>query len=334
MRVKMLIATADAEYARLISDYISEHYAGIVEVSVCGTAELLRGALSKRKYDVALLESQLTENADMNSIDLPLQLWSEDETACTEPEIGKISKYQRISSIVASILERYAGVSKQRHSPDSKTAGITAVWSPAGGVGKTTVALAYALSNVNDGKEVFYLNLEAFSSAPGYFADNSKSISAVFEMLDNTGGNVKMFVQGICSRENGITYLCSPDNYDDICILSNDNIKELIAACSQLADELVIDLSCSCDSRTRQVLDTADKVLLVTEQTIPADAKLTQFVSQNNVFEDIKEKITLVANKGAEIHKPFAESTIYLPYVHSTNAVDVYRALSGNSFTA
>ena len=331
MRVKMLIATIDAEYAGLISDNISECHADAIEVSDCSTLEGMQEAVSKRRYDVALIDAELIKNVDIQSIHLPLLLWSENETEDVPEQLMRVRKYQRISSIVAAVLELYAKVSKNRHGLDSRSANITAVWSPAGGVGKTTVALAYAASNVSEDKEVFYLDLEAFSSVPGYFGKNGKSISAVFEMLDNHEGNVKMFVQGICCRENGVTYLCGPDNYDDMCILSNENINELIKSCAELADELVIDLSCVCDARTRQVFEIADKVLIVTEPSISAVAKLAQFASQNNVFESIREKVTLVANKGAVINEPFADSVISFPFVQSSDAA-VIQALSESGF--
>ena len=333
MRVKLLIATVDTEYADLISDYISEHHADIIEVSVCSTPEGLNDAVPKRKYDVALIDTMLIENAETNAIHLPMLLWSEHDNALkTAMELSKINKYQRVSKIVAIVLEEYAKVSGNRYGSDKRSTNITAVWSPAGGVGKTTVALAYAASCALKEKEVFYLNLETFSSIPGYFPENSKSISTVFEMLENPEGNVKMLIQGTCCRESGITYLCSPDNYDDMCILSADNVKELVTSCAQLTDELVIDLSCLCDFRTRQVFDIADKVLIVTESTSSSTAKLAQFTSQNNVFESIREKAILVANKGAVISENAAGALISLPLVQSNSTEEIYKALSENSF--
>ena len=147
-------------------------------------------------------------------------------------------------------------------------------------------------------------------------------------MLDGHDGNVKMLIQGISRRYKGITFLTEPDNFDDICILSSENVSELITACAELADELIIDLSCACDARTRKVFETADRVLLVTESTVSAGVKLTQFISQNNVFESIKEKVTLVANKGAVINEPFVNSIISLPFVKSDDAVNVCKVLS------
>jgi len=344
MRVKLLIATVDTIYAGLLSDNISERHADIIDVSVCCALECLQEMLLKQKYDVALIDTTLIGDVNTGSIRLPLLLWTEDEAAAGIPaELGKINKHQRISSIVAAVLERYAGVSGNRHDSAAKHAKITAVWSPSGGVGKTSVALAYALSKVsgdnvsNDGaygkglsgsKEVFYLNLENFSSISGFFGKNGKSVSSVFEMLDNKDGNVKMLVQGICSRDKGITYLCEPDNYDDMNILSNENIKELISSCAKLTDELVIDLSCVCDIRTENIFEAADNLLIVTGQSIFAEVKLAQFISQNDIFERIKEKAVFVANMGAVINDPPADTIISLPLIQSDDAVAVIYALS------
>ena len=329
MRINLLIATIDVLYAKLLSDNISERHADKLNVSICSSLEGLQETLFQRKYNVALFDAELMEHADTKSIHLPLLLWSETETeGAIFKEFGRVNKYQRISSIVAAVLEQYSTLSKRSCSPDSSRAKITAVWSPAGGVGKTSVALAYALSNAGEDKEVFYLNLEYFTSISEYFGEAGKSISNVFEMLENHEGNIKMLIQGLCCRENGITYLCGPNNYDDMCILSSEDIYELVTACSELSDELVIDLSCICEARTRRVFELADNVMLVAGQTTTAETKLSQFVSQSNIFESIKEKITLVANKGAIVNTQITESMISFPYIQSSDVRSVCKALS------
>jgi len=329
MRVKLVIATVDILYAKLISDNISEFHADKIDVCICNALEGLQEALSKHSFDVALIDPVMIAYADTSSVSLPLLLWSENDPADALPEgLGKINKYQRISSIVASVLERYAKVSKSKYDPDSRKANITAVWSPSGGAGKTSVAMAYALSKADDEKEVFYLNLEDFTSVPGYLNGNGKSISSVFEMLENHDGNTKMLIQGVSCRDNGITFICGPDNYEDMCILSNENVHELVNACAGLTDELVIDLSSSCDARTRKVFELADSVLLVAGQTATAKTKLSQFISQNNVFETIREKAALVANKGATIRETVTDMTISLPNVQAGDEMEVCKILS------
>jgi len=331
VKVKLLIATIDVLYVKLISDSISEFHADKIDVSTCSALEGLQEALVQRKYDVALIDSALLEYADTSSVSLPLLLWSDDNSADIVPEgLGRINKYQRISTIVAAVLEKYAKVSVSMNDPDLRKANITAVWSPVGGVGKTSVAVAYALSQVVDGKEVFYLNMEDFTSVPCYFNKAGKSISSVFDMLENQDGNVKMLVQGVSCCDKGIMYLCGPDNYEDMCILSTENIHALIMTCAGLTDELVIDLSSACDARVKKVFELADNILLVAAHTAQSGTKTAQFLSQNNVFESIKEKVTMVANKGTSVNEPELDSIIYLPYVQSNDALEVCHTLSNS----
>ncbi|MCL2820200.1 MAG: hypothetical protein FWD38_05135 [Oscillospiraceae bacterium] len=334
MKVKLLIATVDGTYAKLLSDNISEFHSDTIDVSVCNALEALGEVTLSRRYNAALIDSAFIAQIDAGKIHLPLLLWSEND-AIPEASSGyeRISKYQRVSSIVAAILERYAKISNNNHDPEPKQANITAVWSPAGGVGKTSIALAYALSNapkdkMTPGKEVFYLNLEDFSSIPGYFSENGKSISSVFEMLENHDGDTEMLIKGIRCSDKGVTFLGSPDNYEDICILSNENIHELITCCARLADELIVDLSCSCDSRVKKVFEIAGKIMIVTDGTSAATTKLAQFMEQNNVYETIKEKITFVANKDAVINESKTELIISLPYLQSSNGISLCTALS------
>ena len=331
MRISLLIATDDIEYAEHLSNGVSERYSDVIDVSVCWTPQRLQELLDAQKFDVALLESSMIEVADLQSIHLPMILWDDSENAVDMPnEFRRIRKYQRISSIVANVLECYSKVSKNSRIASLEKASVTAVWSPAGGVGKSTVALAYAAKKQTEGKQVLYLNLELFSSVPAYFAGSGKSISTVFEMLENDEGNLEMLIRSIQQYDScsGISYFCCPGSFDDMNILSANNITMLLNACSQVTAELVIDLPCVCDERTRVIFEFADKVLLVVDQTAAAQTKLDQFSSQHNVFESIRDKAVIVANRAAVINNPHTATVVVLPIVQSADQSIVYKTLS------
>ena len=336
MRVKLLVATGDGDYAEHLSDIITKLHGDIIDVSVCLSSESMNDLLANHEFDAALLDAPFAEGADLGHIALPLLLISEDEHlpgALTE--LGRVIKYQRVSTLIAKVLELCAKTSDGGggEGPDRGKARITAVWSPAGGVGKTTVALAYATKRLSEGKQVLYLNLESFSSVPAYFEETGKGISAIFEMLDNKEGNIKVLIMGIRRQDSGgISYFCRPDNFDDMNVLSVENVTALIGACAEICEELVVDLTCICDERTRQVFELADRVLLVADPTTSAHYKLAQFTSQHNAFERIREKAVFVANKGSAPRDLPAGAIAYLPIVQSGNPTAVYKTLSSYSF--
>ena len=335
MKVQLLIATGDCAYAEHLSKILAENHEDTVDVCVCSTTEHLKEQLALRKFDVALLEASLIGETSLQTIHLPLLLWSEEDNTLSIPlELKKVRKYQRISSMVSNILELYSKGLPDARGSFLKKARITAVWSPVGGVGKTTAALAYCARKVSDGKQALYLDLEPFSSVSTYFAETGRSISAVFEMLEAGEGNIQMLIMSIRKQSGGcgITYFCRPENFDDINILTPDNIAALIDACSEVTDELVIDMSCVCDDRTRKVFEIADRVFLVADASRAAQIKFSQFVSQHNVFQRIRDKTTLIANKGAAINDSLADTIIHLPLIQSTDEAAVYKTLSSYSF--
>ena len=335
MKIQLLIATCDCEYAEHLSNIFTESHTDAIDVSVCSTAEHFQEQLANRKFDVALLEPPLICETVLKTVHLPLLLWSEEEKTQHIPgDYKKIRKYQRVSSMVSNVLELYAKSLPDAQGAFSNKAHITAVWSPVGGVGKTTTALACCARKASEGKQVLYLDLEPFSSGSAYFTETGRSISSVFEMLETGEGNIKMLIMSIRQLNNndGITYFCRPENFDDMNILTSENIVALIDACADVTDELVIDLSCVCDERTRKIFEIADKILLVTDTSRTAQIKFSQFASQHNVFQRIKEKTTLVANKGATISDSLAEAVIHFPFVQSTDAVTIYKTLSATSF--
>jgi MinD-like ATPase involved in chromosome partitioning or flagellar assembly len=335
MKIQLLIATSDKDYAEHLSGTLSEKYAETYEVTVCSALERLESLLSARTFDVALFGAEFAPTGELPKIRLPLLLWDGMESGGHSVQgIERIHKYQRISRISSEILESCAniatGMSEFGGFGNGK-ANITAVWSPAGGVGKTTVALAYAAQKAADGGKATYLDLECFSSAHVYFPESGKSISTVFEKLNS---NAALLLKAIAQKDagSGITYFAPPNNYDDMNELTEEDIETLVVAVSADSDELVVDLPSACDERCRKIFEKANAVFIVTDGSKTATLKLQQFATQHNLFERIRAKTVLVANRGAKAGDARFGRNVSLPPVSASDPVSVYKTLSGASF--
>lgn len=332
MKIQLLIAMDDNDYTEFLSQVLAEKYADTFAVSVCSSPDRFGSVTAGGRYDVVLLAPVFAAYAHPDAGKLAFLLWDGMETLGEETgPYTVVRKYQRISTLVSTVLEQYAKIAGQDGALQENRARITVVWSPIGGSGKTTVALACAAQRVSEGKSAVYLNLETFSGEPAYFPQMGKSISTILGRLDD---NIKYLLQSIRQEDNGsgINYFCRVENYDDMAILTAEDVRMLAQGCAEGVDELVVDLPSIYDQRTLQMLDMADTVLLVVNASPVGLAKWSQFCTQNNVFEQIASKSILVSNQGAKVDASRLAGMIALPCVQSNDPIVVYKTLSAGYF--
>lgn len=330
MKIQLLIASMDSSYVEHISSVLAEKYADTFELSICSNENSMLEQVGRRSFEVALFDPAMVNGKELKSVRLPVLLW-DGQTALDSgvAALKKIKKYQRISSIVSELLEEYAQIAKGNSGFDDSHGLITAVWSPSGGSGKTTVALAYAAQRVAEGAKTVYLDFQLFSCAAAYFPQSGKSISSVFEQLDS---RVALLLQSIRQQDNesGIFYFKQVENYEDIQILEPNDVAELLRSCTHGVDEVVVDLSSVLDEKVRSILTLADKVFLVSDASKTGVAKWEQFCLQRSFYENVLTKAILVANRGGRMNWGQSENTIMLPCVKSNDPIVVYKTLSMN----
>lgn len=325
MKISLMMGITDEEYVEHLSRVLMDCFADVFDIHLCRTPEQLQKA-SQQVYDVALLSPDMMQNWATQYSKLSIVLCDAGEAGMTCPVI---SKYQRISKIVSKILELYAEVCENGMSFSANHARITVVWSPVGGCGKTTVALAYAAQKALSGQETVYVDLENFSSVPIYFRADGKGISTAFEKMDT---NLELLLKSIRQRdaETGIYYFLPPDNYDDIDILTVSDLERLVTGCAAGMDEVILDLSSSCGDKVKHLLQIADQIFLVEGQSAASRTKLSQFQQQNNVYTSIESKLVRVYNCGAVPKEQTTGRMIRLPQINSHDPITVYRSLAAS----
>lgn len=321
MRIRLLIASKDHDYVEHLSRMLTEKHESVFEVTTYTTPDRLMETGRKGRFDIALLEREFI--TAVPDVKLCFLLCTEDFGSLNG--MRTVRKYQRISQIVSQILEGYAEISDA--SGGTGQARVSIVWAPSGGCGKTTVSLAYAAQQVAKGKKTTYLNLEPFSSEPVYFSDEGKSISSVFAKLDS---NVSMLLQSIRQEDSGsgIGYFHRPDNYDDIAVLTAEDVICLVNACATVAEEVVVDLGSDWNEHVSALMERADFVFVVIDRTQTSQVKWKQFCEQHNIFEQMQSKFILVENRGAQSGYTGTATVIKLPLVRSEDPIVVYKTLS------
>ena len=330
MKIQLLIALNDRDYAEHLSGEISGHYADSFEVALCSDTERLSSVLLSRRFDVALFDTAFIKLADLSRVRLPLVLFSDYDSYDDDyNDVKAIKKYQRISKLTSSIMGEFAEITPEMRGIESGKARIAAFWSPSGGSGKTTAAVSYAIRKASEGKKTLYLDLEAFSSVDMLFEDKGESISSIFGKLES---NLPLLIQSIRQedKEFGIYYFGKPGNYDDLDVLESDGIEKLVRACSEVCDILVVDLSSSYNEKIRYILESADEVFAVVDGSKASENKWQQFVFQHDLYEKIRGKLCLVGNKNAKCSSTQAERVAVLPKIQSNDPRAICKTISVN----
>ncbi len=327
MKIKLLLATTDLDYSSYLSKVFSDKYSDIFDVSVVTNKEKYLDVKYSGSHNVALVSQDMFDYIDFSNI--TLKMLFVDESGYKESRFDEeitIDKYQKISLIKKEIIENYSKVSDKIIVTKKDKANIVTFWSPIGGSGKTTTALAYAAKKTIESKKVLYLNLENFASTSKYFDNKNTSISTVFENLDN---NVDMYIASNLQKDTStaIHYFDPPKNYDDLNVLTEEHIIKLLNSCGKIADEVVVDLSSQCDLKVKTIFECTNQIFIIKDESVKNDKRVNMFMEQNNVANKNKHKINYINNKVVAERRANTDY-LNLPLVQNPNENLVYKTLS------
>jgi cellulose biosynthesis protein BcsQ len=300
MILKIGIADANVEYVeRMLS--VLEGYDNL-NLSVYTSRAALEQALTSRQFDVLLFDPSVYDGQmEVKKNVLTVMLLDEDSGVPeTCRSFKKIKKYQRISKIYQQILELYAEICGdmgtvvgQRNVP------AIAFYSPVGGVGKTTLALASAAKLAMQGYRCFYLNLEDIASEDCFLPQNAER--GISEIASYLGENINftMKIQSLLqSKGENLFYLNHFDSPNDIYEMSETEIVELLEQLKKTGffDAIVIDMGVGIDHRALGIFEAVEKIVLVEKADAMAVRKLNGFLSQAHIMNEYHRKMYRVLN--------------------------------------
>ena len=138
---------------------------------------------------------------------------------------------------------------KAGYSYESDHAGkmsVVAVYSPIGGSGKTTVALAIADLAAKKGKKPLFLSLEALCSADALNPYQEPGIVALAEAAADESVNFELKMKGLMKQ--GVNDICYVEGFERLAdhkAVSGEEIEDVIHKIqkSGVCDILIIDLN-------------------------------------------------------------------------------------------
>lgn len=288
-KMNMAIVDADDRYIKGVSNYFNNNYSEKFTISCFSSEEYIVEFIeSGKKIDILLINKEMYSDQvkKYNAKATIILSDSKDQGDCDGIPI--INKYTPGASLYDIIIKAYASQSpelldKISNNSDSK---IITVYSPIGGVGKTTLAINLAKALVEKGSEVLYLNLEDVQSTMLYFeSNNEKSFSDFIYSVKQRKKTIKSDFIDFSSKDDntGVYFFKPTDSILDIEDIDKEDMKCLLENIIGLKmfNYIIIDTSAKYNSQYRVLLNSSDEIIFPFCKDNTSNVKLELFL--NNI---------------------------------------------------
>jgi pilus assembly protein CpaE len=250
--------------------------AAVIMMSVQGEADYLRRSMlaGAREFLVKPFSSdELTASIR--------QVWAREK-----------DKLSRFAPIVAA-------TSGGGSSGSDEPANVVAVFSPKGGVGRTTIAVNLAVAAAQAGKKVGLIDASFQFGDVGVLLNlnpRNKSIADLAGELQG-GGEAESLDTFMISHSSGIRVLLAPPSPEQAELIGPAAVKKVIQASRNDFELIVVDCPSSFNDATLAVLDEADLILTLLTLEITSVKNMRLFLEVCEQLGYGPDKIRLVLNR-------------------------------------
>lgn len=259
--------------------------------------------LEKEEPDIVLVDSGFPWISVKNRLKMYLTEEKGTEDINGVPAVHKFQKFGLLLERIESVLSDYKA-NPQNYPVECKKTQVTAFVSAAGGTGKTTLAIAYARHYAVSGEQVLMLSMENSSSLSMVFScEGKKTLSEA--LTDVTEEEYGKKVEQLIQREHKGVYYIEPaklpltDN-----VSTAERLQHLLQAVYEINafDRIVIELGDAYLAVSESILEKAEEIMLVTEESDVAFYKTAYFISayvqaDTKKAEEWLDKMMLLINK-------------------------------------
>ncbi len=218
-----------------------------------------------------------------------------EESTTGDLSINRLFKYTSIREIFNEIIGKSSAV-LEIADVEKKETQIVLVTSAAGGVGKTTVAMGVAASLSKNYKRVLYVNASRLQVYQ-HMLDNQSAITSsdVYTKLTLASQNIYAEIKHLIRKE-AFSYL-PPFKAALMSLGLNYSVYEKIVVSAKNSrdyDFIVVDADTTFDEEKANMINLADKVLIITNQTLASICATNVLVG--NINGSVADKYSFVCN--------------------------------------
>lgn len=295
-RPRIIIADTDINYIIPLQLKFAEDFFGKIDLEIITKREYFDILFSNpQKADVLIISEDLYNASlrlhNINNIFLMTEQYTEEKAE--ELNVSKIHKYTSIKEIFNEIVGKSI---LSVTSNEKKETIVIVFYSACGGTGKTTLAVGVSASLVKNYKKVLYIGAEHLQTF-GYIFKNSSPLpsSDAYSKFSAATDDLYYEVKHVIRKE--LFDYFPPFRASLMSLDLNYSIyKKLILSAKKSNDYdfIIVDADVSFDNEKADLLNLADKVVVVTNQNIASVSATNILVSNINGVN--AEKYVFVCN--------------------------------------
>lgn len=294
------------EYMQAVEKYVVNNCNRVRVTFISSTTKLLETLKTNKSRIDILLISEHMYIYELKKFDIQKIALLTEDGANEADEFLSVYKYQSGEKLLSEIVSLIDDeVHKKKFDKMSESTKVIGIYSPVGGVGKTTIAATISILTAYREKRVMYLNLEDVASTENYFkANDEENLTKLIYYLRKKTKNVQdkvSKVQQLDSKHN-VYFFAPAERADDLLSMSIDEYTVLIESIrkAEQYDYVFVDFSTEISKRKKEMLNLCDKILLVLSYDENCFEKIRIYekeIEHSTFANSIIEKTMLVLNK-------------------------------------
>lgn len=230
--------------------------------------------------DFLKLSPDLYQNVEL------ILILSDGSLECCSDKYQLVNKYIPGERMVSELLNRYSekNLHISKFLTGSKQAQLVAVYSAAGGNGKSSVTLGLAARLGRMGKTTLVLCLEGLNSiSPGVIGKNNAFSQILFTAIEDPDSlPIKVGNNKSVDNLNCFDFIEPPGCFYEISELQGKDAGPLLDGLIQMGkyDYILVDMESKPDNLTLEIMKRADKLVLLIVPDVCSQWKTDQFLRQ------------------------------------------------------
>jgi pilus assembly protein CpaE len=176
---------------------------------------------------------------------------------------------------------------------------VLAIYSPKGGAGCTTLAVNVAVSLAEEGQQTLLVDGSLQFGDVGIML-NLKPVTSIIDLVERiTELDYDLISSVIISHGSGLNVLLAPPRPEMAELVNESHLRTLLTSLRKFYDYIIIDTSTALNDVNLSLLDSADRIILITQQNLASLKNVSRFFDLAEDLEYETDKVMLVVNHGS-----------------------------------